>query len=199
MMQVKDFVFRNAQALILIVAILIWVWANYIYDQEPPVIEIPRAEISHEIFSACLNSEQRLVRAKVEVRNVGPVEVKLTKNHHSVAQVSPYPAGQKFGDDARERGKTNSKPGRIRWPESGNSERNSTDETLKPNEIHEQYHDFVLSPSVKVIEVTSRFEDASPGEDKKKPNWEGGEVRTIYKVGDPICSKLVDSEASATK
>lgn len=199
MMQVKDFVFRNAQALILIVAILIWVWANYIYDKKPPVIEIPRAEISHEIFSACLNSEQRLVRVKVEVRNVSPVEVKLTKNHHSVAQVSPSPAGREFGDDVRDRGKTKSRPGRIKWPDSGHSESNSTVETVKSNEVHVQYHDFVISPSLQVIEVTSTFQDTSSVGDEEKPNWEGGEVRTIYRVGDPNCSKLADSEASDAK
>jgi hypothetical protein len=196
MIQVKDFFFRNAQALILIVAILIWVWANYIYDKEPPVIEIPRAEISHVIFSACLNSEQRLVRAKVEVRNVGLVDITLTKNRHSVATVSPSPAGKEFGDDVRDRGKTNSKPGRIKWPESGASESNSTDEPLQPNKIHVQYHDFVISPSLKVIEVTSTFEDTSSIGDEKKPSWEGGEVKTIYNVGDPACTKLVGNEAS---
>lgn len=197
-MQVKDFVFRNAQALILIVAILIWVWANYIYDKEPTVIEIPRAQISHEIFSACLNSEQRLVRAKVEVRNVGPVEVKLTKNHHSVAQVSPPPVGKKFDDaDHQDLGPKESKPGLIVWPEIlAKSPPNSTEVSLQPNEIYEQYHDFVISPSARVIEVTSTFGVAPKRADDKIPPWQ---AKKMYDVGDPTCPQLPGSVASDTK
>lgn len=211
MIQVKDFFFRNAQALILIVAILIWVWANYLHDKVFPDTTSPRAEaraeVSHVIFSTCLDSEHRLIRAKVEVRNVGPVEVKLSVNDHSIAQVSPSPAGKKFGDMARVVGPTGSKPGLIVWPklEAVEDEINkelrsteSTDKTLQPNEIHEQYHDFVIPPSLKVIEVTSTIKDTSLNEGKEIVNWEG-EVKTIYDVGDPTCPNLVASEATDAK
>ncbi len=108
-----------------------------------------------------------------------------------MAQVSP--AGKKLGIAFRNGGSTGNKQGLINWPVLLHSPPNSTDEFLDPNEIHKQYQDFVITPSARVIEVTSTFKDTSLNKGEKIVNWEG-EVKSIYDVGDATCAQKFGSE-----
>ncbi len=176
--------FRNAQTIIVTVAIVVWGWMYFFHDKDSPDNESPDAEVSHDIFSTCLNSDNRLVRVKVEVRNVGDVQLKLSTNNHSIAQVSPFPAGEEFDNAIRDVGTTGSKPRLIVWPKLLKTPPYSTDAadaTLEPGAIHQQYHDFVITTSARIIELTSKFE-----------SWQG---KTIHDVGDATCAQSPGSEA----
>lgn len=194
MIQFNDY-FRNAQTIIVTLAILVWGWMHFFHNKEVAVSQLPSAEVSHDIFAACLNGATRLVRVKIEVRNVGAVELNVSENNHSVVQVSPFAAGEAFNHAVRNVGTTGIDPGLIDWPESLANLRYSSDVDLQPNEVHEQYHDFVITPSARVIELTSTFGGISPNEDGEVVNWDE-DMRTIYQIGETTCPQLPGSEAS---
>jgi hypothetical protein len=197
MMQVPDyFNFRNAQTIIVTGVLLVWGWMHFFHDRDVVGEEIPSVEISHEIFSTCLNEDNRLVRVKVEVRNVGAVELKLSEIGHSIAQVSPFAAGRDFDATIQKVGSTESEPQLINWPKpaelivrprSSENLSNSPAVTVQPNETHEQYHDFVITPSARVIELTSTF-DVTPQSACAK--IENCQAKTIYDVGVATCPQL---------
>lgn len=201
MIQVKDFLFRNAQTIILIVAILIGGWWFL-----SPGKKFPRAEISHDIYSACLDldSEHRLVRAIVDVHNVGPVRFKLLNSDLYVQQVVPFE--NNLGEALLVGGETESKPGPFNWRQLLHIPiaPNSSDEVLKPNESHRQYVDFLIPPTSKVIElksevkvdrVTSFFENIWISTDEKISS---GQAKTIYDVRDRTCAQKFGSEPADT-
>ena len=201
MIQVKDFFFRNARIIISIVAIVIGGWWFL-----SPGKQIPRAEISNEIFSACLDldSEHRLVRAIVDVHNVGPVRFKLLKSDLYVHQVVPFENND--GEALLDGGETESKSGPFDWRELLRIRiaPNASDEVLKPNESHRQYVDFLIPPSSKVVELKSevkvgRVRSFPENIWKRKVEISSGQAKTIYDVRDKTCAQESGSEATDTK
>ncbi len=201
MTQVKDFFFRNAQTIVLIAVILIGGWWFL-----SPSENSPRAQVSNEIYSACLDldSEHRLVRAIVDIHNVGPVRFKVLKSDLYVHQVVPFENNR--GEALLDDGETESKPGPFDWRQLLHIPiaPNSSDEVLKPNESHRQYVDFLIPPSSKVVElksevkvgrVASFFESIWINTDEKVSN---GEAKTIYDVRDMACAKKAGVEIPAT-
>lgn len=178
--------FVNAQTIIVIVAILAWGWLTFFHDkvfaESPPA----RAEITHDIFSTCLDAKERLVRVKAEVRNAGTVPFSWSESRHSIAQVDPSPAGQGTDRLARDATLSGGPPGLIVWPESVAGTSGPTQVTLQPNESVAQYHDFLIEPSIRVIEIRSTFADASRGNDSNESSWQGS-MKTIYDAGSPGC------------
>lgn len=200
MFQVKD-VFRNAQTIILIFIILFGAW-HLLRDRLFPPEETrdPRAELTHEIHSACLDSENRWVRAIVEVRNTGHDPVHLSEHVHYVAQI--VPVGEKLRVALHSAGPAGNGLRVINLPQLlephaiGNQAGDfaitpSAKVILGQNESHRQYLDFLIRPSAEVIEVTSAFKDSSLNEDGARVvSWEGT-ARTIYEIkADPACSGL---------
>jgi len=177
--------FVNAQTIVVIVAVLAWAWLTFFHDKVFADTPPPRADIAHDIFSTCLDENQRLVRVKVEVRNIGTVPVAWTENIHSVAQVAPMPQGQSVERLDRDVGASGSRPGLIVWPESFASPSRAGGISVGPNKRHAQYHDFVIEPAVRVIEVRSTFVDAA-GKQGDREGWHGS-MKTIYDVGSPSC------------
>jgi len=200
MFQVKD-VFRNAQTIVLIFIILFGAW-HLLRDRLFPPEETrdPRAELTHEIHSACLDSENRWVRAIVEVRNIGHDPVHLSEHGHYVAQL--VPVEEKLRAALRSGGSAGSGLRVINLPEflePHEIDSQAGDLSIAPsarvilgqNEAHRQYLDFLIKPSAEVIEVTSSFKDSSLNEDGVRVvSWEGT-ARTIYEIKtDPACSGL---------
>ena len=197
MYQFKD-IFWNAKTIVLVVAVLIaagwYLYSNKIFPFQD--VGQSRVEISHEIYSACLDSEHRWLRAIVDVRNVGDVGFELSESDHYVSQVAP--AGEYAFPDRASTGFIDwpllshsppssndvlSKPHKTHNQTANFSIQPSDDVVLEPNETHRQYQDFVISPAVKVVEVTSAFR--KPSRSKDEPvNWE---AKTIYDVGDTSC------------
>lgn len=165
-------------------AIVIWGWMHFFHDRFFPDEGIPSAEISHDIFATCLNSSKRLVRVKVEVRNVGTAQLNQLKNSHSIAQVSPFAEGTEFDNAVRQLETTGSEPPLMDWPEPLRNPVYSTDVDLLPDEIYEQYHDFVIAPSARVIELTSTFELTPQSTTEKIEPWQ---AKTIYDLGGATC------------
>lgn len=203
MYQFKD-IFWNAKTFVGIAVVIAAGW--YLYSNKIfPFQDVgqTRAEINHDIYSACLNSKHRWLRTIVDVRNIGDVGFKLSENDHYVSHVAPAEK-YAFPDPAT--------TGFIDWPMLSHSPPSSKGEGLKPNvelkphethsqttdfsihpsdnvvlepnETHRQYQDFVIPPAVKVVEVTSAFRNPSRSKNKKIVNWE---AKTIYDVGDPSC------------
>lgn len=177
--------FVTAQTIVVIVAVLAWGWLTFFHDKVFADTPPPRADIAHDIFSTCLDENQRLVRVKVEVRNVGTVPITWRENTHSVAQVAPMPQGLSIDRLDRDMGTAGSTPGLIVWPESFASPSRAGGITVEPGKRHAQYHDFVVEPSVRVIEVRSLFGDA-PAAQGDDQGWHGS-MKTIYDVGSPRC------------
>ncbi|MBT8085887.1 MAG: hypothetical protein HKN35_07065 [Woeseia sp.] len=178
--------FVNAQTIIVIVAILAWGWMTFFHDKMFPEEASPRAEISHEIFSTCLNNQHRLVRVGAAVRNIGAGPLKLSASNHSIAQVSPPPTEQDLASVERDVGIAGSKPGLIVWPEFFEGPGNSLDIVLQPGELHEEFHDFVIAPSAKVVEVKSYFANDVQNQKDERMNWEET-LKTIYDAGAAAC------------
>lgn len=178
--------FVNAQTIIVIVAILAWGWLTFFHDKVFAESSPARAEITHDIFSTCLEAKQRLVRVKAEVRNVGTVPVSWSESRHSIAQVDPSPAGQAADSLARDVALSGGAPGLIVWPETLAAASGSNQVTLEPKESVAQYHDFLIEPSVRVIEVRSTFANAARGNHSNESPWQGS-MKTIYDAGSPGC------------
>jgi hypothetical protein len=198
MMQVKDF-FNNRPIIFLIVAIVIGAAWYFSPDQKSP-----RVEVSHEIYSACLDleSRHRLVRAIVDVHNVGPVQFKLMKNNFYVNQVVPFEDGD--GKSLIADGATESKSGPFGWRElldidlkellKTNSP-DSVNTVLKPNNSRRQYVDFLIPPSSTVIELKSDVKVDRVLNFIEKPRRRigdtgaNGQVKTIYDVRESKCTQ----------
>lgn len=190
-------IFRNVQTILLILAILFGVWyyiKNEFYPEVAP--SDPRAVVSHEIFSACLDAEHRWIRAMVEVRNVGLDPVELSEGRHSYAQLVPVDG--ELSDALDYGGSTDRSLAMIDWGRyleasgtrseiAASSTRRAASASIRSNESHRQYLDFVIAPSVEVFEISSAFTDASGS--GAAGNW-SGEATTIYEVkADPTCTE----------
>ncbi len=193
-------IFRNAQTILLLIAILFGVW--YFIKKEfypPEVVTNPRAVIAHEIFSACLDSEHRWIRVIVEVRNVGLDPVELSDSRHYFAQL--VPADDELSSALSERRALGGNPVAIEWgrfAEPREIFNQGVEASAVPapsvvveiNESHRQYLDFVILPSVEVFEITSTFRDASGGEARHPASDWTGEAQTVYQIkADPTCSE----------
>ncbi len=190
-------IFRNAQTILLILAIIFGVW-YYIKQEFYPEVAAadPRAVVSHEIFSACLDTEHRWIRAMVEVRNVGLDPIELSAGRHFYAQL--VPVDDELGEALHSSGATGSglavidwgryvEPREIKSESSASSTRRTAGVSVKSNESHRQYLDFAIAPAARVFEITSAFTDAS-GEGAAG-NW-SGEAKTIYEIkADPTCTE----------
>jgi len=214
MIQVSDF-FRNVRTMVLPVAILIGVLigaVSWFLSLDP---ESPRVEVSHDIYSVCLDldSRHRFVRTIIDVRNVGPVRFKLSKNDLYVHQVVPFenPPGEALFDG----GETESKSGPFDWRKLLyiDNTRDLRSTVLNPNENQRQYVDFVIPPSSTVIELKSEVdvERVSNFIEKtrlgiiekvglrKNDGISSGRAKTIYDVRASICTQQKpDREAAET-
>lgn len=193
--------FGSAQAIVLVLVVLIgglwYLYSNKIFPFDN--LGHPRADISHEIFSACLDADRRWLRAIVDIQNVGTVRFKLGSSDHYLSQVAPA-GNYAFPDGAS--------TGSIHWPLLAHSPPNENDQRSKrhpehsrdnefsmrpstrlalgPGESHKQYQDFVIRPEIRVVEVTSAFVNPSRSTDNGIVSWE---ARTIYDVGSASCAQ----------
>lgn len=193
-------IFRNAQTILLLIAILFGVW--YFIKKEfypPEVVTDPRAVVSHEIFSACLDSEHRWIRTIVEVRNVGFDPVGLSESRHYYAQL--VPAVDELSSALSQRRAMGGDPVAIEWGSFAEPREifnqgvegsgvPAAGVVIETNESHRQYLDFVILPSVEVFEITSTFRDASGNEARNAASDWTGEAKTVYQIkADPTCSE----------
>lgn len=193
--------FGNAQTIVLVLVVVIgglwYLYSNRIF----PFDELgrPRADVSHEIFSACLDEDRRWLRAIVNLRNIGAVRFKFSYSDHYVSQIAPagdyvFPSGASTGA--------------IKWPLLAHSPRDTSDDLskphkdharsdefsvrpadrkiLEPGEAHKQYQDFVIPPGAGVVEVTSAFWNTSRSTKQKIESWE---AKTIYDVASTSCAQ----------
>lgn len=184
----------------LILAILFGAW--YFIEKEfyPPEVSVaPRAVVTHEIFSACLDDEHRWIRAMVEVRNTGRDPVELSESHHYYVQL--VPVDDELGAALLHDGSTGSDPVAMDWgrfvepreileQSAGGTMTASARVVVESNETHRQYLDFVIAPSARVIEITSTFKDTAGNENKNASTIWVGEAKTLYEIkADPACAE----------
>lgn len=164
----------SAYAIVLVVVVSILAWKYFLRDFLFPDVVIPSAAVSHQIFSACLNEDVRWLRTLVEVRNTGTAEIKLDKGKHDIAQVSP-------SNQFRETPKAQSEL--IEWPVIVSIRDTATDK-LQAGARLSRTLEFLIDPSVRVIEVTSMYESIPQNDNEKSKTWR---TNTIYELGDQEC------------
>ncbi|NNF66773.1 MAG: hypothetical protein HKM98_04610 [Gammaproteobacteria bacterium] len=182
------------QTLFLLVTIILGALYLFWGKLFPPAPEprAPRAEVNHQIFSACIDSTNRWARAMVEVRNIGQDSLRLSKGQHQVRELLPansrlvgaLAAGRPVGDER----------GMIDWSRFAESrkvsaagevteERKAAMPVLAPNEAFRDYLDILVSPQAEVIEVTSHFRDKES--DESGPLWQGS-AKTVYAIREDV-------------
>lgn len=196
MSRIKD-AFLNVQTLFLAVTIILgtlYLFWGKLFPPEPEP-RAPRAEVSHQIFSTCIDSTNRWARAMVEVRNIGQDSLKLAEGMHQVRELLPansrlvgaLAAGRPVGNER----------GTIDWSRfaesrkvsaAGAASEESRTETpeLASNEAFRDYLDILISPEAEVIEVTSHFRDQESGD--SGPLWQGS-AKTIYAIREDVGCK----------
>lgn len=174
MNQIRGF-FGTAQAIVLLVVVAILSWKYFLHDIFFPEVPDLRVEVSHQIYSACLNQNTRWVRTKVTVTNAGSGPVELAPGEHHVAQIAP-------SDQFSETPKAQTKA--FNWPTIV-SVSDSDATTLKLASSFDRDLAFLIDPSVRVIEISSTYKIAPSSEGNNTDPWI---AETIYDVGDSGCS-----------
>ena len=175
-MEFKDKV-DVAQKLFAIAAIIAAGWWFLIRGEG-----LPRADIKHDFYSACLNQNIRWVRAIVTIENVGEVRVSLSDSDHRISQV--FPVERKLAAALANGESIGSKPGRIDWPDIARVSTISTTEFLEPGESYTQYRDFLIPGNIKVAQVTSFYKNASVSRNDKDVGWF---AIALHDVGEKLC------------
>jgi hypothetical protein len=165
------------QKIIALVAVFVGIWLFFVRGEN-----LPRASISHEIFSACLNERMRWVRAIVTIENVGLVRVELFKSKHRVAQV--FPLDRRLEDALNNGGSIGSTPGRIDWPEVASVDIERSHEFLEPGESYTQYTDFVVPSGIQMLQVSSFYKNEAVTTDDNEIGWFAIQ---LHDVGDEQC------------
>ncbi len=198
MSRFKDF-FGNAQTIVLVLVVVIgglwYLYSNKFFPFDN--LGRARADVSHDIYSACLDGEHRWLRAIVDIRNVGAARFKLSNSDHYVSQIAPlrdYPLPEVAPTGAirspllahspPDTDDILSEPHRHHTRSDEFSIRPSVKLILEPGEVHRQYQDFVIPPAVRFVEVTSTFLNTSRSTKEKIASWE---AKTIYDVGSASC------------
>jgi len=176
-MQFKDYV-DIVQKLVAIGAIVVAGWWFLIRGEG-----LPRADITHEFHSACLNSDIRWVRVIIDVQNIGHVRLELANSEHRISQVLPL--DRKISEALRDGEPIGTKPGRISWPELAHLSSDSRNEFLESGEIHTQYRDFLIPSGVKIIQVTSFFQNPVLSQNDQIVGWYAID---LHDVGDTKCA-----------
>lgn len=163
--------FGTAQALFLLVVVIVLAWNYFLRDLIYPEIVRPEAAISHEVFSACLNADVRWLRIETALANTGSTDITIGRAQHQLARIAP---AEDF--DRRQAAEA------IDWPRIAEHDTGPA-EPIAPGERSLQYLDFFVDPLIQVVEITSRFESAqeNPAESTV---WQ---TRTIYDTGEASC------------
>jgi hypothetical protein len=144
--------------------------------------DLPRASISHDIFSACLNAQVRWIRAIVTIENVGLVRVELYESNHRVSQVFPLDRRLAAALDV---GKSiGSRPGRIDWPEVAAVDTTSSHEFLEPGETYTQYTDFLVASNIQMLQVASFYKNPAVTTETNEVGWF---AMALHDVGEEEC------------
>ncbi|NNF51209.1 MAG: hypothetical protein HKN59_02105 [Gammaproteobacteria bacterium] len=167
----------TAQAIFLVIIIAIAAWQYFLKDWFFADDPEPSASVSHQLFSACLNSDVRWLRAHAILSNTGLAEINLNKMVHRVARVAPA----NNSNSALEVSKPQTKGvSTYEWPVISTLEGNAG-EKLAPNAVLAENIDFFIAPDIQVVEVTSIY----TGDSEKRPSWD---LVTVYDIGDSDCS-----------
>lgn len=168
--------FGTAQAIVLLIVLVILAWKYFLSDWLFPELPDLRAKVSHQIFSACLNEDVRWIRARVEIRNSGADEIALDRGRHSLAQIAP-------ASQLRDTPVAQSEP--IDWPVI-TSTQDATTENLEPAAMTSRVVDFLVDPSIRVVEITSVYASVADDPDSISATWQSA---TVYETGDPGCDR----------
>ena len=170
----------TAQAIFLVIIIAIAAWQYFLKDWFFADDPEPSASVSHQLFSACLNSDVRWIRAHAILSNTGLAAIKLTKTAHRVARVAPTEKANNGPQipTVRESGVST-----FGWPEIAKFE-GEAGVTLAPDAALAEDIDFFIAPDIRVVEVTSIYTSKAEKTVAKSNSWD---LVTVYDVGESDC------------